>query len=412
MYSALKFALRGFPAAQRGQGAPGAAEQHFADRGRLGWQALSRHRGGVFAGALALVLVGCKAAEPVVGVAASLQVPLRTGSGAAADGSPVSRGDDGLAEEPVLGGAPAVNSEMDETLAVPRAEQQEALEVLLKEFRGQGLELSLEAGWCALNARVLARYQPLEYLLVGPRGQGHESLLGTEVKPSALNAALLLMGAQAGQNARWVELPPDAPDDVVSPNDGQSGPGGGGAEPGPEPVDGAAPSSASGEDDEPSGGAAAGADPSVQEALPRRPRYRIELPSGEGLYLYVGWRAEGEAYFFRVEDLIANVRAERCLRRHRFVYLGSKWVQPKPGAEPAFAADIDQNLINLVFFSAGHTLLTAAVAEAEDEEVWFANPWLLPESDQPVLFVLSKSPISGVPAAIAVQLPQAAFPND
>jgi hypothetical protein len=136
------------------------------------------------------------------------------------------------------------------------------------------------------------------------------------------------------------------------------------------------------------------------------------LPSGEGLFLYVGWRADGEAYFFRVEDLVANVRAERCLRRHAFVYLGSKWIEPKPGAEPAFAADLEHNLINLVFFSAGHTLLTAAVAEAEDEEAWFANPWLLPDSDQPVLFVLSKTPINGLPAAISSQLPTAAFPNN
>ena len=283
------------------------------------------------------------------------------------------------------------------------ADPQAARQAVFEGFREQGLRIDLEQGWVALDARVLSRYQPLEYVLVGPRGQGHESLFGTEVQPSALNAALLLLGTEAGQNARWIELPPDADEREASPNDGQGGPGDGAAPPA-APEDGAAPEL---------GEAGAGEQPPApSDALPRRPRYRIELPSGDGLYLYAGWRAEGEVYFFRVEDLLANVRQERAMRRHRFVFLGSRWIEPKPGAQPAFAADLEHNLINLVFFSAGHTLLTCAVREAEDEEAWFANPWLLPESDQPVLFLLSRRPLQSPPAALSPHFPESLFPAE
>jgi hypothetical protein len=282
------------------------------------------------------------------------------------------------------------------------ADPQAARQAVFEGFREQGLRIDLEQGWVALDARVLSRYQPLEYVLVGPRGQGHESLFGTEVQPSALNAALLLLGTEAGQNARWVELPPNADDSQASANDGQGGPGTGGAA--PEPA--ARPPA-------PEPGQEAAGDPALApDGLPRRPRYRIELPSGDGLFLYAGWRAEGEVYFFRVEDLLANVRQERAMRRHRFVYLGSRWIEPKPGAQPAFAADLEQNLINLVFFSAGHTLLTSAVREAEDEEAWFANPWLLPESDQPVLFLLSRRPLQSPPAALSPHFPESLFPAE
>lgn len=280
-------------------------------------------------------------------------------------------------------------------------EQAAARQAVLDGFLAQGLRVDLDQAWVCLEARVLARYQPLEYVLVGPRGQGHESLFGTQVQPSALNAALLMLGTAAGQNARWIELPPDADAAQASPNDGQGGPGGGGA-----PTPAQAPSEAPAPSEEPLQDVGAAAD-----EVPRRPRFRIELPSGDGLFLYAAWRSEGEAYFFRVEDLLANVRQERAMRRHRFVYLGSRWVEPKPGAQPAFAADLEQNLINLVFFSAGNTLLTAAVRESEDEEAWFANPWLLPDSDQPVLFLLSRQALATLPAALEERLPESLFPS-
>lgn len=304
---------------------------------------------------------------------------------------------------PAASRGPADPDRLPQDAPVPErsAEQAAARQAVLDGFLAQGLRVDLDQGWVGLEARVLARYQPLEYVLVGPRGQGHESLFGTEVKPSALNAALLLLGTAPGQNARWIELPPDADPAQASPNDGQGGPGGGGA-----PTPAQAPSEAPAPSEEPLQDVGAAAD-----EVPRRPRFRIELPSGDGLFLYAAWRSEGEAYFFRVEDLLANVRQERAMRRHRFVYLGSRWVEPKPGAQPAFAADLEQNLINLVFFSAGNTLLTAAVREAENEEAWFANPWLLPESDQPVLFLLSRRALETLPPVLAERLPESLFPS-
>ena len=264
----------------------------------------------------------------------------------------------GLLGLPALGACRAANSGAAPTQE-PAVQVDDAREALLASLDEQGVRLDLERGLVAIDVDVLARFQPLEYLLVGPMGQTHESLFGTRVQPSVLNAALLLLGVQQGTNARWVELPPDAPDagdPQADVNDGSSGP--------------------------PAG-----------DLRGPRPRYRIEPPTGDGLYLYAAWSVGEEQFLYRAEDLVANVDVGRALTRHRFVFLGSKWIRPRPDEELAFAADLEQNLVNVAFFRAGHTLLTAAVPEAEAEDVWFANHWLVPEEGSGVRLVFAREPL-------------------
>ena len=223
----------------------------------------------------------------------------------------------------------------------------DAAEALRAELERAGIRLDLPGGVVAIPATVDVRGDLLEYLLVGPRGAAHESLLITEIRPSLLNVALLALGATPGRNARWS-------------------------------LEG------TGEGSE-----------------------RILPPEGDGFFLHVAWREEREVYFFRVEDLIVNLASGRSMRRDRWVYLGSRMVEPAPAEGAAFVADLEENLINLTFFYQGNTLLTAALPECVDQSIWIANSWLLPPRESSVLLLLSRAPLDRVPEAWAGSLPAA-----
>jgi hypothetical protein len=202
-----------------------------------------------------------------------------------------------------------------------------------------------------MPATVLIKNELLEYLLVGPSGAMHESLYLTEVRPSLLNAALLLLGVEPGHNAHWEER--------------------------------------------------AGVD------ARGRPNRAIYPPQGDGFFLYVAWREAGETYFFRVEDVVRNLESGRSLRRHRWVYLGSRFATLKKGGPDTFVADVDGNLINLSYFFEGNTLLTAVPDECIEQTIWAANEWLLPDRGQPVRLFFARAPLDHLEPAWAAALPEA-----
>jgi hypothetical protein len=237
----------------------------------------------------------------------------------------------------------------------PASPSQEARTELREALGKEGIQLDLEAGVLSVPASVLIKNDLLEYLLVGPNGAMHESLFLTSVRPSLLNAALLLFGVEPGRNASWEEP------------------------------------------------AASGGDESERgEAGPE-----IRLPEGDGFYLYAAWREAGETYFFRVEDLVRNLASGRSLRRHRWVYLGSRFFALKPGQPESFLADVEGNLINLSFFFQGNTLLTAAVPECYEQTIWAANEWLLPERAQPVRLFFARAPLERLASEQVAALPEA-----
>jgi hypothetical protein len=227
-------------------------------------------------------------------------------------------------------------------------------EELLDSFRKEGLVLGREEGFVALPATVQIKNDLLEYVLVAPNGAAHESLFLTRARASVLNAALLLLGAEPGRNARWVPL---------------EGGGDGG------------------------------------QAADGRPRRRLEPPQGDGFYLYVAWREGEEVYFYRLEDVIRNLESGRSLRRHRFVYLGSRFAQLDPKASEAFLAEVTGNLINLAFFFQGDTLLTGALEECNEQTIWAANEWLLPPTGARVSLVFARRPLAVAPPLLVPTLP-------
>lgn len=213
----------------------------------------------------------------------------------------------------------------------------------------EGVLVDLERGVVAISASVLVKNELLEYLLVAPNGQMHESLFLTQVRPSLVNAALLLTGVEPGQNAHFE---PDG-----------SGPDG-------------------------------------------RPRRRVYPPSGDGCFLYAAWREGEETFLYRVEDLVRNLDSGRALRRQRWVFLGSRFAPPMPGKPEAFLADIEGNLVNLSFFFQGNTLLTAAAEECESQSIWAANEWLLPPSGEPVRIFFARRPLERLEPAWVAELPE------
>ena len=229
-------------------------------------------------------------------------------------------------------------------------------------FLEHEIHLDLDRGTCWIPATIDVREDLLEYLLVNPKGAAHESLLATEVVPSRLNAALLALGAVPGKNAAWKTKDPPPTEEEIR--------------------DGVAP-------------------------------YVVQPPSGDGFCLYVGWREGGETHFHRVDDLLRNLESGRSMRRHAWVFLGSRVVRMRPRSEPkdappkeVFAADVEGNLVNISFFEEGNTLVTAALPECLKQTIWLANGWLLPQRGSPVALLFSRKPLEAPPEGMAAAFPE------
>lgn len=239
----------------------------------------------------------------------------------------------------------------------PTAQERELMRTLAE----QGVTLDPVGGTCAFPVDVVVRDEVLEYLLVGPAGAVHEAGFATEVPGSVLNVALLALGLEPGANAEW------------RPKDPQ---------------------------------------PTVEELRAGAQRFDVTPPSGDALYLYVGWRSGEETYFYRVEDLIRNLAAGQAMRRHAWVYLGSSMVPSgkKDGSE-SFAADVYQNLICVTYFREGYTLLTGALPECIDQSIWMLNAWLVPERGTRLAMIASTARLDAPTPRILELLPEVAPPS-
>jgi len=230
---------------------------------------------------------------------------------------------------------------------------------LVRTLAEQGVQLEPRAGLAAIAATVEVVDDLLEYLLVGPGGARHETVFTTEVRASVLNVALLSLGAEPGRNATWTLKDPP---------------------------------------------------PSEEEQREGASPYDITAPQGPGFYLYAGWRRGEESFFFRAEDLVRNLATGQTMRRHRWVYLGSRMLPTgraggSGGGAEEFAADVYQNLVNIAWFSDGNTLLTGALPECLEQSIWMSNAWLLPARGSSVLFVFSRERQERAPAELAALLP-------
>jgi hypothetical protein len=225
---------------------------------------------------------------------------------------------------------------------------------LVRTLAEQGVHLAPRQGLATVPATVEVVDDLLEYLVVGPGGARHETVFTTDARASVLNVALLTLGAEPGRNAAWSLKDPPPDEEQVR----------------------------------------AGTSP-----------YDITPPDGSGFYLYAGWRRGDEVFLFRAEDLVRNLATGQTMRRHRWVYLGSRMVPAGPDGAEAFAADVYQNLVNIAWFSDGNTLLTGALEECLEQTIWMSNAWLLPARGERVLLVFSRERLEGVPTTLLERLP-------
>jgi hypothetical protein len=226
---------------------------------------------------------------------------------------------------------------------------------LAEAFAAEGIRLDVAHGHLSVPAEVLVRGDLLEYLVVNPRGAVHESAFLTSVSASRIHAALLALGLEPGTNARWTRRNPP---------------------------------------------------PTLEEIRDGVPAFDVRPPAGGAVYLYVAWKLGGETYFHRMEDLILDLATGATMRRHPWVFLGSRMVQMRNG-ESAFAADLEGNLVNIAFFEAGNTLVTAALPECVDHTIWQANFWLLPERGSTVELVFARERLAVCPPEVEARLPEA-----
>ncbi len=217
-----------------------------------------------------------------------------------------------------------------------------------------GITFDDEHGLCAISARVDVTNDLLEYLLVSRHGAMHESLFVSNVEAESLNAALLALGVSAGRNASWSPKSPAPSEDELR-----------------------------------------------QGVSP----YVVQAPSGDGFYLYVAWREGEELFFHRVEDLVRDLSTHRSMKRHRWVYLGSRLIPSERGGGVRFAAAVEGNLINIAFFAAGNTMLTAGLESCIEQTIWLANPWMLPPFESPVLFIFARERLEALPSGLRELVP-------
>lgn len=256
-------------------------------------------------------------------------------------------------------------SAQEDSAPVEEDAAESALEVA---FNAAGVLIDRKQGAVAFPVTAEVRLDRLEYVLVNPKGAIHETLLVTPVDAPILGAAFLSIGAEAGENVKYVPKDPQ---------------------------------------------------PTPDEARAGAKTHDVIVPSGKPVYLYVAWK-EGAGvrdvktgkfpaetlHFHRLEDLIVDLERDRTLRRHGWVWLGSRVLPPAKAGEPErFAAEVTGNLACVSFFPQGDTLLTPALPECNSQTSWIANRWLLPAPGAPMLFMGSSERLAAVPDAFAEAVP-------
>ena len=106
-----------------------------------------------------------------------------------------------------------------------------------------------------------------------------------------------------------------------------------------------------------------------------------------------------------------NLETGQAMRRHRWVYLGSRWARLRKDGEEVFAARVEGNLVNLAFFEQGNTLLSAALPECLKQTIWLPNAWLLPERGSEVELVFARERLAAPPPELEARLPELSTPR-
>lgn len=217
-----------------------------------------------------------------------------------------------------------------------KQDSQAMLKEVMESFKKQGIKLDPKARTVTIPAVVNTPQDPIEYLLIHRRGKKHESVFITESKPSILNAALLMIGLEQGQNATFVEKKPAPTLEEVQ----------------------------------------NGADPLV-----------VTPPKGKRYFMTVRWTTpEKQVVEYCVEDLMLELSTQEPMGRCEWIYLGGRMAQLYKDDPEVYIADLEGNLISVCYLSPDNHLGTMSHERARDDQNWWTTT-KVPEPGTAVEFI-------------------------
>ncbi len=219
------------------------------------------------------------------------------------------------------------------------ADAESVVQQVLQQFKKEGIELDAKAETVTIKAVVNEPQDPLEYLLIHRKGKKHEAMFYTKSKPSVLNAALLMLGMQPGQNAKAEEIKPA---------------------------------------------------PSIEEIEKGAETVKVTPPKGMTLWMTAKWTTpEGKAVEYCIEDLLLDLSTQKPVVDCTWVFLGGRMAKFYKDEPEVFAADMEGNLVSTCYMYPENQLLTIAHKAGNDQHNW----WLtdrVPPPETEVEFVFHK----------------------
>lgn len=202
----------------------------------------------------------------------------------------------------------------------PAAAEASTPEELVAQLAKEGIAVDLRAKTITISTVVNVEMDPIEYALINERGKVHEALLVTEVKPSSLNAAFLLLGYVPGKNARTELIEP-------------------------QPTEG--------------------------EVAQGAEWLRVFPPEGMPFYMVASWGEGADRHTVPIEDLILDLVTEKPLENQEWLYLGGRTASIYRGDPPVFVADLEGNLVSVCYLQPANHLATMKHERARDDQVWW-----------------------------------------
>jgi hypothetical protein len=241
----------------------------------------------------------------------------------------------------------------------PEAVKQ-AIATLRAKLRKEGIDVDLEAGTITIETTVNRPADPLEYLLIHKRGKSHEALFVTDVKPSLLNTAFLLLGYEQGKNASYKPIEPP---------------------------------------------------PTEEEVAKGAEWVEVFPPEGMPLYITATWTPEVDGEKGEesekgdkdekdekaakktalAEDLIRDLTTGESVQGSEWIFLGGRMAAMYRNEPPVFVADFEGNLVSICYLAPANHLATMKQERARDDQNWWVTD-LCPPPDTKVTLRFHKDP--------------------
>jgi hypothetical protein len=124
-------------------------------------------------------------------------------------------------------------------------------------------------------------------------------------------------------------------------------------------------------------------------------------PVGDRVIVTVAWTDEGKEHRVRAEDMIWERTRGRSMPRSGWIFTGSRTVQNPMTGKDEFAADHSQTVMTT--WHDPDSLLDNPLPDGGDDEVYFANPDVVPSPGTPVVIEFRKPSEQELSEAVDVE---------